>query len=270
MITSGEIQRLARLQGVRDTQIEKDYVIGWILKGISRDVYLAESLIFKGGTVLKKVWFEDYRFSEDMDFTAKTDHWDPAKLEIGLNRLCDWVYKESRIHLTIQTEGETSAHAQYKCSFHYQGPLGGEKTLKCDISSDEKICFDPVQKTIFDAYSDAEGTYPLQAYALEEALAEKVRCLLQRTIPRDLYDVWYLTEISGIDIKEIAFAFQEKAVHKGLSPKTIFHVLEAKKGKYQANWEKSLQHQIGELPEFEEVWRGLMRNVKKMILLLND
>ena len=267
MIRSGEIQQLARLQGVRDTQIEKDYVIGWILKGISRDPYLAEILIFKGGTVLKKVWFEAYRFSEDIDFTVRAEHWDLAKLEAGLNKLCDWVFEESRIRLTVYPEEGTTA--QYKCYFRYQGPLGGEKTVKCDISSDEKIYFKPVQKTILDAYSDADEAYPLQTYSLEEALAEKVRCLLQRSIPRDLYDVWYLTEKAGIDIEEVTFAYRDKAEYKGLAPVSLLRTLEAKEKKYQANWESSLQHQIGELPEFEEVWRSLMRNARRMIALLN-
>lgn len=267
MITSGEIQRLAKTQGVRDTQTEKDYVIGWILKGISRDAYLSESLIFKGGTVLKKVWFPAYRFSEDLDFTVSADHWDHARLEAGLSRLCEWVYQESRIRLTVQAEEGTSA--QYKCYFRYQGPLGGEKNIKCDISSDEKICFGPVHKAILDPYTDAEETCQLKTYSLEEVLAEKLRCLIQRTIPRDLYDVWYLTAHAGVDMEDVVFEFQAKAAHKGLNPAALLKVLETKEKKYQANWESSLQHQIGDLPEFEEVWRSLMRNARKMIALLH-
>jgi len=55
--------------GIRDTQIEKDYVIGWVLNGISNNEYLRERLIFKGGTALRKIYFHDYRLSEDLDFT---------------------------------------------------------------------------------------------------------------------------------------------------------------------------------------------------------
>jgi len=44
MIRSGEIQQIAHEQGVRDTQIEKDYVIGWILKSISENPCLREHL----------------------------------------------------------------------------------------------------------------------------------------------------------------------------------------------------------------------------------
>ena len=59
MIKAGEIQQIANRLGIRDTQIEKDYVIGWILKGISENDYLRERLLFKGGTALRKIYFED-------------------------------------------------------------------------------------------------------------------------------------------------------------------------------------------------------------------
>ncbi len=40
MIKPGEIQKIANRLAIRDTQIEKDYVIGWILKGISEIKFL--------------------------------------------------------------------------------------------------------------------------------------------------------------------------------------------------------------------------------------
>lgn len=69
MIKPGEIQNKARESGVRDQQIEKDYVLSWILQGISQHEKLSKAIVFKGGTVLKKVYFKDYRFSEDLDYT---------------------------------------------------------------------------------------------------------------------------------------------------------------------------------------------------------
>jgi len=69
MIKPGEIQNKAREVEVRDQQIEKDYILSWILKGIAQHEQLSKIIVFKGGTVLKKVYFADYRFSEDLDFT---------------------------------------------------------------------------------------------------------------------------------------------------------------------------------------------------------
>ena len=73
MIKPGEIQNKARAVGVRDQQIEKDYMLSWILQGVSEHYTLSKTIVFKGGTVLKKVYFEDYRFSEDLDFTLLDD-----------------------------------------------------------------------------------------------------------------------------------------------------------------------------------------------------
>ena len=64
MIKSAEIQQIARNEGVRDTQIEKDYILSWILTGISNNENLFNHLLFKGGMVLKKFYFKDYRYSE--------------------------------------------------------------------------------------------------------------------------------------------------------------------------------------------------------------
>jgi len=46
--------------------VEKDYVITWLLLGIS-DSTLKNVLAFKGGTAFKKAYFEDYRVSEDLE-----------------------------------------------------------------------------------------------------------------------------------------------------------------------------------------------------------
>ena len=69
MIKPKEIQQKARESGVRDQQIEKDYLLSWILNGVAQHEQLSKIIVFKGGTVLKKIYFEDYRFSEDLDFT---------------------------------------------------------------------------------------------------------------------------------------------------------------------------------------------------------
>jgi len=69
MIEQKEINKIASKNRVSDRQIEKDYVLSWLLFAISKNQTLHNALVFKGGTVLKKAYFEDYRFSEDLDFT---------------------------------------------------------------------------------------------------------------------------------------------------------------------------------------------------------
>jgi len=63
-----DLKRLAGRKNIPQGIIYKDYVITAFLEKISKGPYLND-LIFKGGTCLKKVYFEETRFSVDIDFT---------------------------------------------------------------------------------------------------------------------------------------------------------------------------------------------------------
>ena len=79
MIARQEVMDLAREFGLSPQVVEKDYVLGWLLAGISAHPALELSWVFKGGTCLKKCYFETYRFSEDLDFTlTEIAHLDEA------------------------------------------------------------------------------------------------------------------------------------------------------------------------------------------------
>ena len=69
MISENALSKLARKDNVSFGIIEKDYFLTMLLEGISQNKKLKESWIFKGGTALRKVYFKEYRYSEDLDFT---------------------------------------------------------------------------------------------------------------------------------------------------------------------------------------------------------
>ena len=69
MIEKNEVLKLAKLLNLSPETIEKDYVLGWMLFGINANTKLKDKWMFKGGTSLKKCFFETFRFSEDLDFT---------------------------------------------------------------------------------------------------------------------------------------------------------------------------------------------------------
>lgn len=73
MIGKEEIIRFSKSMKIRPNILEKDYVLGWILRAVSHQPILAQTWTFKGGTCLKKCYFEQYRFSEDLDFTLNPE-----------------------------------------------------------------------------------------------------------------------------------------------------------------------------------------------------
>src|SRR5579864_4572720 len=99
MILKQEIISLASTFQLLPTTVEKDYVLSWVLYGISQDSKLSEWL-FKGGTCLKKCYFETYRFSEDLDFTVpKGAIYSEDDIKKALNNIADSVYENAGINL---------------------------------------------------------------------------------------------------------------------------------------------------------------------------
>lgn len=267
MIKPGEIQNKAREVGVRDQQIEKDYILSWILQGIAKHERLSKTIVFKGGTVLKKVYFEDYRFSEDLDFTLLDNKISNDQIFEWFREVFEYVRDEANIPLEIIDNNE---HEDGGINFYisYVGPLGGlgaNKKVKVDISRSESLVFDPVLKEAFLGYTDQED-HKLLCYPLEEVLVEKMRSVMQRMQARDFYDIWYLLEIHEMDVDFYITEFKTKCESKEIDPTEFHNKLEQRLPQYKGRWQSSMADQIQDLPDFDEVVREVMRHLKKLEL----
>jgi predicted nucleotidyltransferase component of viral defense system len=264
VIKSGEIQQKARKIGVRDQQIEKDYILSWILFGISKHEQLSKVLVFKGGTVLKKIYFKDYRFSEDLDFTLLNNERENETIFEWFKEIFDFIKEEANIPFEIITGNE---HEDGGINFYisYIGPLGGQgnnKKVKVDISRSEQMVFEPVLKSISIDYSDLEE-HQLLCYPLEEVLVEKMRSVMQRMQARDFYDIWYLLEIHKMDIDFYTSEFKTKCEKKDLQAADFQKKLTERLPQYKGRWQTSLKEQIKDLPNFEQVEREVQRHINK-------
>jgi predicted nucleotidyltransferase component of viral defense system len=142
--------------------------------------------------------------------------------------------------------------------------LGGQglnKDIKVDISTDELVINPPLQKVLLQTYSD-QLDCKLYCYPLEEVLTEKMRAVLQRTRPRDLFDLWYLLEVNKMDINENYSEFIEKSKHKNLNPFDFSKKIEDKYLSFKKQWEASMQHQIKNLPKFDDIVRELGKHLR--------
>lgn len=267
MIKPGEIQNKAREFGVRDQQIEKDYILSWVLQGIAQHEELSKAIVFKGGTVLKKVYFEDYRFSEDLDFTLLDDSTTNELIFEWFEEVFEYIKEEANIPLQIIDNHE---HEDGGINFYisYVGPLGGlgaNKKVKVDISRSEHLVFEPVLNDVFIGYTD-QVEHQLLCYSLEEVLVEKLRSVMQRMQARDLYDIWYLLEEHGMDVDFYINEFKTKCENKDINPADFPNKLEQRLPQYKGRWEKSMVDQIHDLPDFDTVIREVTRHLKKLEL----
>jgi predicted nucleotidyltransferase component of viral defense system len=267
MIRPGEIQKKANALGVRDQQIEKDYILSWILFGISKHEQLSKAIVFKGGTVLKKVYFEDYRFSEDLDFTLQNAEISIEQIFAWFKGVIEFIEDEANIPLVIIDNNE---HEDGGINFYisYIGPLGGQgnnKKVKVDISRNEQLIFPPALNEVFISYSDLEE-HQLLCYPLEEVLVEKMRSVMQRMQARDFYDIWYLLEEHEMDVAFYLVEFEAKCKSKGLLHTDFPKKLDERLPQYKGRWKSSMRDQIKDLPDFGQVEREAQRHLKKLNL----
>jgi predicted nucleotidyltransferase component of viral defense system len=268
LIDRREILELAAQTALNPHVIEKDYVLGWMLAGIYAHDELAESWIFKGGTCLKKCFFETYRFSEDLDFTLRNEaHLDAAFLTRVFAEVGTWVYDESGIELPAdQQEFEIYRNPRGKLScqgkISYEGPVSPTRPLpriKLDLTADERIVLPPAIAEIFHLYSDApEEGIEVLAYDYVEAFAEKFRALSERTRPRDLYDVvnLYRNAEARPEQQQFIAVLREKCVFKGIELPQLADI-ERHRGDVEAGWTHMLDHQLPALLPVASFWAAL-------------
>jgi len=270
MIKPAEISKIANKESVRPQQIEKDYINSWILWGIYNNDLLRDALIFKGGTCIKKIHIEEYRYSEDLDFTFHPELEQKIsndELYAAFNEVFRAIKEAANIDLSIPEDSkEVHESGGIKFFIDYVGPLGGRGDhIKTDISKGEKLEFEVEQLNLLNRYSDLaeKDEVTIQCYGLEEIVIEKMAALMGRTIPRDLYDFEYLTNTEGIELQDVYYEFQSKAEHKGHNPAEFILKVTEKEKVLEKAWTDNLSNQIKDLRKFKDVWRDFQKQLRK-------
>jgi len=257
MIRQAEISKIAYHLRLGEKTIEKDYVLTWVLIAIANSP-LKDLLAFKGGTAIKKIYVPDYRFSEDLDFTLIGEDISNDLLVKHLGDLYPWLLRQANIQLAMDhlDEHKSSNFAVY---LNYSGPLNAQldkRALKIDFSRDEVLVFPLVNRPVKAQYSDCtQEKANITAYTMEEILSEKLRSLLTRSEPRDLFDVHYIMTHQMADVDAIAFRCVPKFEIKGLHMEDLGTVLVRKQKVFKQYWHSRLDGQLPEIPEFDEVLR---------------
>ena len=268
MILKDEIQRIATEKKLGIDIIEKDYILSWVLAGIHHHEATKDSWIFKGGTCLKKCYFETYRFSEDLDFTYRGEAHEPTEdyYKNIFIEIAKWIYENAGIELPQQgIEFEVFKNPRNTTSVQgkltYRGPIQRNVSitrlprLKIDLTLDEPMFLEPQIKNVDHPYSDMlEEGKKILAYSYEELFAEKLRALVQRLRPRDLYDVVHLFQQKNLNtnVALIRETLQKKCDLRSIPfPKIELIETHVNRKLLESEWATQLRHQMPELPQFE-------------------
>ena len=257
MITKQEVLERAREWNLRPEVVEKDYVLGWLLSATTQLPAISDQWVLKGGTCLKKCFFETYRFSEDLDFTLlPTAGYDEGDIAEALRALASRTAEISGIrfhpeHVTVKTRQDKFDRITFEGRLGYQGPLviPTWPRILFDITQHEPVISATVRRGVLHPYSD---TLPpdtsIRTYSFEELLAEKTRALYERISPRDLYDVAYMLDnlTEPLDRALVKRTFEQKCAFKGFTPPTAIELVARVRdaAELRADWDDMLAHQL--------------------------
>ncbi|MDE0664801.1 MAG: nucleotidyl transferase AbiEii/AbiGii toxin family protein [Acidimicrobiaceae bacterium] len=150
-----------------------------------------DRLVFKGGTLLRVCVFENYRWSEDLDF-------DWAGSPEGFRALVDGAVTKAASSLgipTLTTEDAGAVNVNIVAP-EMAGPIRAEATVLAE--RDDSV---PTQRwPINPRWGTSTDTAPIRGYTATAVAADKLRCLARRSAPRDIYDLDQLARTPQVDL----------------------------------------------------------------------
>lgn len=237
MIDVAEIRTRARDLLLDASHIEKDYVLCHLLVAVGERL---QELVFRGGTALARIYWPDYRLSEDLDFTS---HEPVADLP---SRLVDAVRAASdRTTLALELDYGVPQGGWSRSTVRW-----GTHELLVDINMDVEVALGSQTKEIDLPYRDlAQVRRQIPVVSLPEILGNKWYMLMDRKEPRDLFDLWAGLVKFGVAFDHVNQGHKAKYGY-GPGPGSLYNP-----ERLEVLWESRLAHQLPDLPPFRQVHR---------------
>lgn len=268
MIALAEINRVSETQGVPLETIEKDYMISWILACISKSP-LVKDFVFYGGTAIRRVYFEDHRYSEDIDLNS-TKGFETDFLIQTLSSCFQRAKEKANLDFGIDSKRVLSEGTRTQIFVSYSGLdeiVGAPKEIRIDFALEAEPYGEIEKGKILKTYSDLKGHQAkLPAHSLNTILAGKLGLLMSSTRkePRDLYDIWFLLNRTGrfdFNLHKVKKYFDQKY---GFPPGMGVLRPPLHNRLYKERWETRLAKQIAHLPSINSVIRDVETRLEKI------
>lgn len=197
------IQYISKVNGFRLEIIEKDYHMTRILNSVNE--HLSQDIVFKGGTLINKVYLNYHRLSEDIDFSycGYDDLSTRRKRSKAITPIRDKMefFLELLQLSSKNPKGQGFNNStQYVFRIQYDSVISSKnENIKFEISMRQKPLIEPITVSLKHFYQDPYTGKDLidqgniLALSLEECVAEKLKAAISRLKPeiRDYYDLWH-------------------------------------------------------------------------------
>lgn len=184
-------------------QVEQDLVISRALVEIFNDDTLSQTLVFRGGTALHKLYVKTQtRYSEDIDLVQRT----PEPFGQVVDRIREKLSFLGEPKRNLKKHNFTLVY-----QFDSEFPPVLKLRLKVETNTREHFSVLGIKETPFLVQNSwFSGKTILKTFSLEELLATKLRALYQRRKGRDLYDLFMaLSQNPNLDINGLLNCYRQ-------------------------------------------------------------
>ncbi len=281
MIEPTEIDAKAEEFGIHTSHVQRDYVFSWLLAGISRELTIADTLLLKGGNCFRKLYFPDTRFSPDLDFSTESAI-DQTALHASLNSVSEFAeeatglrFNRDRTDVSLDRMVDRE-RAIYKAKLFFRDFCGEESSIeisvRLDVTEFDRIYLPTQRRQLIHPYSDAgDISATVACLSMEELLANKLKCLIQRRHSHDLYNLVYALLFDheiDIDRAAVVRTFLRKTIFERSPGSARGILLGIPMAFFQSAWERYIAFPIrGHLPfdtvqaRFHEIIDGLFDTI---------
>jgi len=166
--------------------IEKDYFLTVLLYFL-KDI---DGLYFKGGTALNKIFLNQKRLSEDLDFTTK--------LEISeLKKIIGKIVAENKPFF-IKEEYDKQLNDFIRIKIYYKSFFSTSSYIWLDFNRRPTLLLEPEKYVLPNFYS---LDFQITTLNKKELFAEKLCATITRNQPRDYFDLYFILKNDSIDLK---------------------------------------------------------------------
>lgn len=244
MLSRSNFEKIQRETGFNLDLLEKVYHLTRVLNEIQESEVMRDNLTLKGGTALNFLYLDISRLSIDIDFnfTGKIAKEDMIEIRPAIKKAIISLGE----NLGYDVEESSSSYILSRHRLRYTTIRGTKDHIKIEINYLDRLPIGDIVTRNFPSIFPDITLFPLTTYSLEEIAAQKTKACIERTEPRDIFDLYSLSKQKMILEKARQYASVYYCMCKESKTKDILKKIEE-----------------NDLEKIEQEIRQFIRNVDK-------
>lgn len=191
--TKKELRKQMEATGYPMASIEKTMRLLELLKAINTDEFLGTNLTLKGGTAINIIHYSEIpRLSVDLDFDLARNTLKEEMLQVK-DKVSSRI-RELAVSMGYFLSDPRPNYAIHQAELYYRSATGNRDKIKLDINCLSRChVYEPVARDARNPFLP-DDVFPVRMLSEYELFGAKLKALLERNTPRDIFDAYTLEQ----------------------------------------------------------------------------